>query len=84
MSKYPEIEFNIDVTNKNKVNESLKNNETGFALISIIPDEILLQKVELMNNYLFLIGPDTGNVEKFEFNEALFIFREEGSATKKL
>jgi DNA-binding transcriptional LysR family regulator len=84
MSKYPEIEININVTNKSKVVESLKNNETDFSLISILPEEIALEKIELMDNYLFLIGPETGDAEKFEFNKSLFIYREEGSATKKV
>jgi DNA-binding transcriptional LysR family regulator len=83
MKKYPDIEINIDVTNKKKVFESLKGNLIDFALISVLPDEILLEKIELMDNYLFLIGPQLKDNEKFEFNKSLLLYREEGSATKQ-
>lgn len=83
MSKYPDIEINIDVTNKNRVVESLEKNLADFALISVLPDNMLLEKIELMDNYLFLIGPNSKQIEKFEFKKSLLLFREEGSATKK-
>jgi DNA-binding transcriptional LysR family regulator len=84
MEKYPDVEINIDVTNKKKVLESLKENRTDFALISVLPDDMLLEKIELMKNYLFLIGSQLKDHKKFEFNNSLFLFREEGSATKKV
>jgi DNA-binding transcriptional LysR family regulator len=83
MKKYPDIEINIDVTNKKMVLERLEENRTDFALISILPDDMLLEKIELMKNYLFLIGPQLKDDKKFELNNSLFLFREEGSATKK-
>jgi DNA-binding transcriptional LysR family regulator len=83
MKKYPDIEINIDVTNKKMVMERLEENRTDFALISILPDDMLLEKIELMKNYLFLIGPQLKDDKKFELNNSLFLFREEGSATKK-
>jgi hypothetical protein len=57
VKKRPDFEINIDVTNKKKVLESLKDNLTDFALISVLPDEMLLEKIALMDNYLFLIEP---------------------------
>jgi len=83
MEKYPDVEINIDVTNKKKVLKSLKENLTDFSLISVLPNDMLLEKIELMDNYLCLIGPKLNDKKKFEFNNSLLLFREEGSATKK-
>ena len=83
MEKYPDIEMNIDVTNRKKVLNSLKKNQTDFALVSVLPDDMLLEKIELMDNYLFLVGPEVKDQKKFEFNTSLLLYREEGSATRK-
>jgi hypothetical protein len=83
VKKRPDFEINIDVTNKKKVLESLKDNLTDFALISVLPDEMLLEKIALMDNYLFLIEPQLKDNEKFEFNNSLLLYREQGSATKQ-
>jgi DNA-binding transcriptional LysR family regulator len=52
----PEIELLLDVTNKSKVIESLENNEVDFSLVSVLPEKLAIDKVELMQNKLFLIG----------------------------
>ena len=46
------VEFSIDVTNKTRVLESLSNNETDFSLVSVLPENIPIEKVELMDNKL--------------------------------
>jgi DNA-binding transcriptional LysR family regulator len=63
--------------------ESLTDNLTDFALISMLPNEILLEKIALMDNYLFLIEPPVKDNEKFEFNSPILLHRAEGSATKQ-
>jgi hypothetical protein len=65
VKKHPDIDINIDVTNKKKVLESLTDNLTDFALISMLPNEMLLEKIALMDNYLFLIEPPVKDDEKF-------------------
>lgn len=81
------IELKLDVTNKSKVINSLENNEIDFALVSVLPEKLQFNKVELMSNKLFVVG----NMErKFKntihdkkiFNELPIIFREEGSGTR--
>jgi DNA-binding transcriptional LysR family regulator len=65
----------------------LKNNEIDFALVSIIPNELAIESILLIENKLFLVG------NKFiEINQDLnildyvskypLIFREMGSATR--
>ena len=83
----PEIELLLDVTNKTKVIESLENNEVDFSLVSVLPEKLAIEKVELMQNKLFLIG---NNEQKFKqklydksiFDEIPLIFREKGSGTR--
>jgi DNA-binding transcriptional LysR family regulator len=83
----PEIELLLDVTNKTKVIESLENNEVDFSLVSILPEKLAIDNVELMQNKLFLIG---NNDRKFKqklydksiFDEIPLIFREKGSGTR--
>ena len=77
----------MDVTNKMQVVRSLEKNEVDFALVSVIPKNLKLKRVELMKNKLFLVG-DTlkelpKNISKRKiFEEYPLIYREEGSATR--
>ena len=81
INKHKQVQISIDVTNKSKVISSLEANSTDFALISILPNENNFEKVELIDNHLYMIG--SGKIKsKFNFNDAPLIFREEGSATR--
>jgi len=78
------IELMMDVTNKNKVIESLENNEVDFALVSILPSTLKVEHLDLLSNKLFLIGnKKTENVTSELFNEVPIIFREKGSGTRQ-
>src|SRR3990170_6727557 len=50
------VELQMDVTNRVKVIESLEKNEVDFSLVSVLPVNLLTEKVELMENRLFLVG----------------------------
>jgi LysR family transcriptional regulator, low CO2-responsive transcriptional regulator len=81
------IELNLDVTNKSKVLESLEKNEVDFALVSILPENLKIEKLEIMPNKLFLVGNKDSKVKAFEkitdiFENNTFIYREEGSGTR--
>jgi DNA-binding transcriptional LysR family regulator len=81
------VELRLDVSNKTKVIESLEKNETDFALVSVLPKQIQLNKIELMPNHLYLVGNSAGLNEKKEANKLVLeslplIYREEGSATR--
>jgi len=77
LEKHTGIDLMLDVTNKSKVIESLKNNEIDFALVSVLPDNLNIEKEILIENKLYLIG--NKNVR----DEAKpLIYREEGSATR--
>jgi DNA-binding transcriptional LysR family regulator len=83
------VELEMDVTNKNKVVKSLQNNEVDFALVSILPDKMQVDKIDLMQNKLFFVGNnevESSNKKKdldSIFNERPLIFRENGSGTRQ-
>ncbi len=85
MDRYPGIEISIDVSNKNKVIEGLVKNESDFSLVSIVPDDLKVKRVELMENRLYLIGSANydGKINKpKDLEKVTLLLREEGSATR--
>jgi DNA-binding transcriptional LysR family regulator len=82
-----EVELEMDVTNKSKVAKSLKNNEIDFALVSILPNDIAVESMSLMENKLFLVGNKSIEINH-DFNlldyvsKYPLIYRELGSATR--
>lgn len=88
MKKHSDIELLMDVTNKNKVIESLENNEVDFALVSIIPPNLNVEKLSLLENKLYLVGGNKVNYKQTKNVKNLFenlplIFREKGSGTRQ-
>lgn len=87
LKQHQEIELILDVTNKAKVIESLEKNEVDFSLVSILPDHLQIEKVELMQNKLYLIGNTERKFERKPYNKSIleelpFIYREQGSGTR--
>jgi DNA-binding transcriptional LysR family regulator len=85
----PGINLFMDVTNKQKVVETLFQNEVDFALVSIVPDNMKVSKIDLIPNKLyFVIGKDM-QIEKGSSLEEILsqyplIFREQGSGTRQI
>lgn len=80
MHKNSGVQLNMDVTNKSKVIESLEKNEIDFALVSILPAAINIEKIDLLPNKLFLIGNEKTNRN---IEDLPLIFREKGSGTRQ-
>lgn len=88
MQLHPEVKLQMDVTNKQKVIESLENNEIDFALVSLLPSKLKVEKIDLLPNKLFLVGKAGTEIKKQKnvkqiFENLPFIFREEGSGTRQ-
>lgn len=87
LKQHQGIELVLDVTNKAMVIESLERNEVDFSLVSVLPESLQVEDVELMENKLFLVG---NKEQKFErrlhdnsiLEEIPLIYREAGSATR--
>jgi DNA-binding transcriptional LysR family regulator len=82
------VQLSMDVTNKNKVLESLENNEVDFALVSLLPLSKKFEKLDLLQNKLFLVGAVKhhfvkGIPIKELFKDLPLIFREKGSGTRE-
>jgi DNA-binding transcriptional LysR family regulator len=87
LKKYQNIELMLDVTNKTKVIESLVRGEVDFALVSLLPEKLKINKIKLMPNKLFLVGNMERNFDSVRNDVSILesiplIFREEGSATR--
>jgi DNA-binding transcriptional LysR family regulator len=87
MHKHSAVDLVMDVTNKTRVVESLEKNEVDFSLVSVLPENLSLNRIELMQNKLYLVGgtclkrnpnqPVTRLFQKYPL-----LFREKGSATR--
>lgn len=86
---HPGVELNMDVTNRIKVIQSLENNEVDMALVSILPQNLNIESIELLPNKLFLVGKPMEASHTIVrprqiFNNMSVIFRESGSGTRIL
>jgi len=81
------VDLNMDVTNKSRVVESLDLNQVDFALVSVMPMKLKVNKIALMENKLFFVSNSKLELKKSLSNKNLFeetplIYREQGSATR--
>jgi len=88
MKEHTGVELLMDVTNKNKVIEALENNEVDFALVSILPATLNVEKLDLLQNKLYLVGNSEQKLKrklnmKEVFQDLPLIFRERGSGTRQ-
>lgn len=88
IGKHAGIELFMDVTNKSKVIESLKHNEVDFALVSVLPSGMEVEKLDLLQNKLYLVGNSKSKLKSLLPSKKIFeslplIFREQGSGTRQ-
>lgn len=87
MNQHKSIDLLLDVTNRAKVIESLERNEVDFALVSVLPEKLQIEKIDLMQNKLYCVGnaPATTRYkihDKRIFETLPLIYREIGSGTR--
>jgi len=86
-SLHPNVELVVDVSNKSQVVESLKGNESDFCLVSLLPEHMMIDSLELIENRLCLIANAEFKSPKRQTNPQLLetltmLYREEGSGTR--
>lgn len=84
---HPGVDLILDVTNKKQVLESLEHNEVDFSLVSVLPDALQIDKVELLPNALYMMVNASQTFDKKKYDvgileELAVIYREEGSGTR--
>lgn len=89
MQKHSAIDLVMDVTNKSKVISSLTQGEIDFALVSVVPNKLDVHVESLMDNELYFVANKNfkltkGKLSKEDLEKYALIFREEGSATRKV
>lgn len=88
LKKHPGVELSMDVTNKTRVINNLEHNEVDFSLVSILPDNINVEKINLLQNKLFLVGNSGEDFNEPQYSIDIFkgltlIYREGGSGTRQ-
>ncbi len=87
LNEHKGVELVLDVTNKSKVIKSLELNSVDFSLVSVLPEQLKVDAIQLMENRLYLIGNSERRFKKKPYNyqilnELPLIYREEGSGTR--
>lgn len=88
MSQNPGVELQMDVTNKQGVIGTMEENSVDFSLVSILPSSMQLEKLDLLENKLYLVSNQSQKFKKVPYSKNLFkdlplIYREGGSATRQ-
>lgn len=87
LKRHSGVELLLDVTNKAKVIESLEKNEVDFSLVSVMPENLSLNNLELIQNKLFVVGNLEEKYRKKSYDNSIIeriplIYREQGSGTR--
>lgn len=88
LKQHDGIELMLDVTNKLKVVESLERNEVDFSLVSVLPNNLQVEKTELMENKLYVVSNTKQKFGNKLYDKSIFdllplIYREQGSGTRQ-
>ncbi len=88
LERNPDVTLKMDVTNKTQVIENLEKNEIDFALVSLLPAHLHIEKIDLLPNKLYLVGKQVPKGKNTPSPTDLLetiplIFRESGSGTRQ-
>jgi len=89
LNAHPAITLELDVTNKEKVIESLEQNSIDFALVSLVPGHLKTESIPIVKNTMHLIGAYESKKSQMELSinelqQLPWIFREQGSGTRQM
>ncbi|MDN3688932.1 LysR family transcriptional regulator [Cyclobacterium jeungdonense] len=89
LRRNPGVELLMDVTNKQRVVESLEANEVDFSMVSILPQKLNLEHIDLLPNKLYMVGKTRSSFDESrsleeQFDELNWIYREKGSGTRQM
>ena len=88
MKIHPHVEISLEVSNRYKVLTHLQENSTDLALVSIWPEELDLESIQLAENKWYLAcSPEkkasyTAAIKEGKWEMVPFVLREKGSGTR--
>ncbi len=88
MKIHPHVEISLEVSNRYNVLTHLQENSTDLALVSIWPDELDLESIQLAENKWYLAcSPEkkasyTAAIKEGKWELVPFVLREKGSGTR--
>lgn len=87
LTQHKEVKLELDVTNRSLVIESLEKNLVDFSLVSLVPDRIKLDEIELLKNKLYLVAnpkiiDQNDTIKPSNLSDIPLILRELGSGTR--
>ena len=86
--RYPNIEVNFNIGNRNTMVKRLRENKDDFYVFSHPPEDIDIEKLEFVKNPLVVVAPANHrlakkkNIKFSELTNEPFIMREPGSGTR--
>jgi DNA-binding transcriptional LysR family regulator len=90
MKIHPHVEISLEVSNRYKVMAHLQENSTDLALVSLWPDELDLESIQLAENKWFLAcSPENkeayaAHIQAGNWKKVPFLLREKGSGTRTM
>ncbi len=90
MKIHPHVEFSLEVSNRYKVLAHLQENSTDLALVSLWPEDLDLESIQLAENKWFLASsPEnkevySAHVQAGNWGKIPFLLREKGSGTRTM
>lgn len=90
MNQHPQIEISLEVSNRGQVIRDLLDNTLDLALVSILPENVAIEKFSLVKNtWVMACAPKMKTTYQHEINQGNwenipFILREKGSGTRTM
>lgn len=90
MKIFPHVEISLSVSNRYKVLAQLQENSTDLALVSLWPDDLDLESIQLAENKWFLACAPENKAQYQAFintgawDKVPFVLREKGSGTRTI
>lgn len=87
LKKHPGVALKLDVTNKSHVLDNIAQNEVDFSLVSVLPTDMNIDNLEMLQNKLYLVTGNELAYTKKQYDVSIFdelpiIYREKGSGTR--
>lgn len=86
---YPKVSLNLDVMNRSQIIQRLKNNEDDLVIMGLVPEDLPLTRYPIIDNPIVITANPMHplarqkNIPIRKLQKYAFIFREQGSGTRK-